>query len=279
MPALQSRRWILTWNNYPPDWKAIVQKLHENKVLEFMAGGQEIAPTTGTPHIQGFFVIPKKKSLVGLKPLIPSAWRIEKMNGRLKDNVNYCGKDGELWEVGKRPPGYGALAKPTNAELQHSSLQDLVDRDLISIYSVPRLQKARQILAQEALTKRYSTRTSTCGIWIHGPPGTGKTHEVFQMWGDDLYIKAQNKWWDGYTGQATVLLDDLDTPVLGHHLKRWMDKWAATGEIKGGTVPLIYKRFVVTSNYRPGQMWIEDQMMAQAIRRRCTMWKKNKLQI
>lgn len=46
-----------------------------------------------------------------------------------------------------------------------------------------------------------------------------------------------------------MVLDDLDTPVLAHYLKIWADKWSATGEVKHGTVPLNYERFIVTSNF------------------------------
>ncbi len=45
-----------------------------------------------------------------------------------------------------------------------------------------------------------------------------------------------------------MLLDDHDNPCLGHFLKIWCDKYAATGEVKGGTIPLLHRNFVVTSN-------------------------------
>lgn len=47
-------------------------------------------------------------------------------------------------------------------------------------------------------------------------------------------------------------MDDLDFnggQVLGHYMKIWGDKWACTGEVKGGTIPLNHQRIVVTSNY------------------------------
>lgn len=68
-------------------------------------------------------------------------------------------------------------------------------------------------------------------------------------WGSDYYVKQQNKWWDGYTGQKVVILEDLDSSSLGHQLKEWADSWGCLGEYKGGTVALSYTHFIVTSNF------------------------------
>lgn len=115
---------------------------------------------------------------------------------------------------------------------------------------------------------------SVRGVWIYGPPGTGKTHSVISEH-PGLYWKQQNKWWDGYQGEEIVLLDDLDSACLGHHLKRWLDKYACTGEVKGGTVSLQHKTFYITSNYTPEDLWPEDAVMCEAVRRRCKMIHKD----
>ena len=109
--------------------------------------------------------------------------------------------------------------------------------------------------------------TDVKGTWIYGPPGTGKSHKARADY-PDAYLKAQNKWWDGYTGQSAVILDDLDHDALGHHLKIWLDKYACTGEIKGSTVPLQHTAMIITSNYSIEDLF-KDPVMAAAIRRRC----------
>ena len=108
------------------------------------------------------------------------------------------------------------------------------------------------------------------GIWIIGPPGVGKTHSVISA-EPSLYRKAQNKWWDGYVGQPAVLIDDFDETgaSLHHYLKLWADRWAHTGEIKGGHVPLCYDRLYVTSNFSLDQVFKGQPLVTlEALKRR-----------
>lgn len=67
-----------------------------------------------------------------------------------------------------------------------------------------------------------------------------------------------------------MILDDFDKggACLGHYLKIWTDRYACTGETKGGQIPLNYDKFIITSNYTPEQLWPEDATLVQAIRRR-----------
>lgn len=98
------------------------------------------------------------------------------------------------------------------------------------------------------------------GIWINGPPGIGKSYFVrnfFSKYGP-IFIKPQNKWFDGYNGEELILLDDLDHfggQTLAHYIKIWCDKYPCTGEVKGSTVPLLHKYFIITSNYSISEMW------------------------
>ena len=44
-------------------------------------------------------------------------------------------------------------------------------------------------------------------LW--GPSGTGKSRWVAATWPDAFWKAPESKWWDGYSGQETVVLDDF----------------------------------------------------------------------
>ena len=58
-------------------------------------------------------------------------------------------------------------------------------------------------------TEDYSSDTVR-RIWIWGPSGVGKTSKVWKDYGNSLFNKAQNKWFDGYAGEETIFLDNFD---------------------------------------------------------------------
>jgi len=107
--------------------------------------------------------------------------------------------------------------------------------------------------------------------WYWGEPGTGKSHRARDLVDrEDLYVKQHNRFWDGYAGEHTVLIDDLgqQTDGLVNLLKQWADKYAFRPEVKGGTLCLIRpRRLFVTSNYPPRDIFQREQDV-QAIERR-----------
>jgi len=113
-------------------------------------------------------------------------------------------------------------------------------------------------------------------IWITGAPGIGKSRYVRDNF-DKVYLKPQNKWWDGYKQETVILLDDFDLGghFLGHYLKIWGDCYPFNAEIKGSTCVPVYDKFFITSNYLPSDIFCQgndisrhDPMIVEAITRR-----------
>lgn len=263
---LRSRGYVFTLNNYTEEEE---EKLIQTQGHMYLIYGKEVGEK-GTPHLQGFIYFKNQRSFNSVKKLLGTRYHIEKQMGTNQQAIDYCKKEGIYREIGSPP--IGQVGKKCTVEeraaknkrLRDTSLNELVDKGEISIKEVRALKNARMDLAQE--NKEY-THEGVRGEWYVGPPGTGKSHKA-RSENPGAYIKAQNKWFDGYQGEKVIILDDYDTPTLGHYLKIWTDKWSCSGEIKGGTVNLQHEKFIITSNYRIEEIWETDITLQEAIKRR-----------
>lgn len=96
---MQSKNWLFTLNNYDED---DIQKLRDlyPQDVSYLVFGRETAPSTGTPHLQGFFQCNQRKRLGGIRNWLPTA-HLEIARGSAQENRTYCTKDGEFEEFGE----------------------------------------------------------------------------------------------------------------------------------------------------------------------------------
>lgn len=102
-----SHRWMFTWNNYPADWAEVIRGRVDAVKTRFprlkWIGGEEIAPSTGTPHIQGYIeFMPPGPGQQRVRPI--SALGLPKevhwgdkdgkpCKGTRQQNIDYCSKE------------------------------------------------------------------------------------------------------------------------------------------------------------------------------------------
>lgn len=116
-------------------------------------------------------------------------------------------------------------------------------------------------------------------VHVHwGPAGTGKTHAVFERAGLDNVLKVPcpnggSHWFDGYTGQSDILLDDYYGWLPWAFFLQLLDKYPLLVPTKGGHVDFISRRIWITSNAHPRDWYKFDnnpRMSYDALRRRIT---------
>jgi len=253
-----AKRWVFTYNNYTLEIESLIKGLD----CAYCCYGREVGES-GTPHLQGCICFNTQKRLTACKKILPSAhWEI--MRGNIVEASDYCKKDGEFEEFGLMPEiDNGANEKKrwsdAIAACKAGNLDDVPDDIRLKYY------RTCKEIAKDFMVKAVDCDGVT-GVWIYGPSGTGKSRLARQDY-PDSYLKMQNKWWDGYQGEDSVILDDFDCKELGHLLKIWADRYSFVAETKGGAINIRPKKFVITSNYSIDDLFPDGELNA-AIKRR-----------
>lgn len=272
MPNLnaRSRSFCFTLNNYTQHNSPVFETLD----CRYLILGREVAPLTGTPHLQGYAYWSNPRSLRSVIAKVPGA-HVEIARGTVAENRAYCSKGGDYTEYGEPPADDYDRGEEEKArwirtlESAKKRTWSEIDADIFIRY-----YGALQRIANDFKSKPEPLN-ACCGIWIWGASGSGKSHAVEDAY-PDHYKKGHNKWWDGYSGQPIAYLDDLghgDKWLGEFYLKHWADKWPFQSESKGYSGPLRPQKFIVTSQFTIEQIWDCPETRA-ALRRRFVVIEK-----
>ena len=96
----QAKRWVFTHNN-PTEEHELHWSLFAEEYCKYLVFGREQGES-GTPHLQGCFVLHQQRRLRQLRGLVPQC-HLEVMRGSLTQATSYCIKDGDVVEFGEAP--------------------------------------------------------------------------------------------------------------------------------------------------------------------------------
>lgn len=273
----RSRSFVFTWPNYPDD--------HQDRLDErqprYVCYGYEIAPTTGTLHLQGYIYFENARTLRALRRALPGV-HIEVARGTPEQAITYCKKEGDFLEFGD-PPQTPAEIGETTVERYRVAYE--LAKEGFFFFNPGKYDE----IEPELLVRHYSTfkhisrdhmvrppqLDGVCGVWIHGAAGSGKTTAANRAY-PNAYLKPISKWWDGYQKEDTVILDDFGIYHREHttDLKHWSDFLPFIAETKGAACCIRPRRLVVTSQYTLEDIWGQDPEALAALSRRFTVIEK-----
>lgn len=264
---------VTDWNeNSIDDYKKIMKK---NKI-KFIAFGKELCPKTKTQHNQCFlyFAGVKSTSKSNLNKIAnyfgKKHCHVQPMRGSFEQNEKYCEKDGEYEKIGIEPKQglRGDLNEtkdeiidgkltPDDIALQNPMMNHMYGRTLDRIHTI-------------ALRRRWRKKQTIC-VWYYGESGAGKSHKAFDGYDPVThYVKDLTegglKWWDGYSQQDTVILNEFRGQIKFHEMLVLIDKWPHNVSIRGReSIPFTSKKIIVTSVKTPEQIYkksLDEQELA-----------------
>lgn len=96
--STRGKQFVFTWNNYTAATLQLLRDIPQT-CYHYLVYGQEVAPTTGTPHLQGYVSFVERKRIAWVRNLFQGA-HIELARGTPLQCREYCIKDGDYTEFG-----------------------------------------------------------------------------------------------------------------------------------------------------------------------------------
>ncbi|AJP36387.1 replication-associated protein [Avon-Heathcote Estuary associated circular virus 9] len=260
------RSYSFTLNNYTDDEVFALTSMCEpiNRGVKYLIFGKEIAPTTGTPHLQGCIIFTSPRSFKALKKVVPFNRANYKPTISEPGSARYCKKDGDVYEYGT-PPKQGKRSDIENVRDILTSGGNI--RDVVSTATSIQSVRMAEIHLKYFEKKRNWKPTVR---WYYGATGTGKSKTAYEECDEhDPYVAmSTGKWFEGYDAHTHVIIDDMRKDFMKfHELLRMLDRYAFMVECKGGSRQFLATDIYITSCYAPDEMFESREDVNQLIRR------------
>jgi len=235
----------------PPKW--------EDDDMKYLCYGEEYCPTSGRRHYQGCVYFYDKQSIKNAQKLlgIENSHMENIMLTDPKTCIEYCKKDGSFVEYGIKPKQGKRNDLEAVAEMittHKISVDELAVENPMLYHQYGRtLHKLEDI----ALRKKWRTEM-TLGVWYWGNTGVGKSHKAFENYNPETHYvyPYDNGWWDGYTGQENVVINDFRGCIPYNEMLQMVDKWVYCVKRRGREpAPFISKTVIITSSLPPHMVY------------------------
>lgn len=284
------RRYLFTVNNpTQSDIAAILGFINTNDQFRFCIYQGEYAPTTHTPHLQGYVEIEKNQRITWFKSNFSDRANFTTANGTSEQNVHYCSKpvmlDTNTPCMCKHckpyyEPGYpqnwlpvekfGQPATDLLGNGMWESVQNMVaagaeDKQIteqlpVMISNLNKLKDYRKVLRVDQ-RKNPNVKDperewrNIRGIWIYGPSSSGKSQAIWELF-PNLFAVGERSGFDEYSGEAVVLWDDFDPKKISFKsLLRYLDKYPVQLDCRFHNQWARYNDFFFTHINPPGVLY------------------------
>lgn len=261
--AHRARDWLFTLFDFDD-----AQRLHEriSRFARFHVFQVEQCPETDRLHVQGFLQLASPKSLASVKKALGSTTvHLEARKGTVREAIAYCSKE----ETRHSPP---LSAGRPSYQGKRTDISDFRDAVLDGATELQLLEEHPDCLAKfprfAHTVRRISATSRAASIMqdgrrvyvLVGPPGSGKSSFAWRHFGDDLWSfpvggSSSSAFFDGYTGQRHVLLDEFYGNIPFQVLNQITDRYPVNVEVKGASTAWVPEVILIASTAPPEEWY------------------------
>lgn len=219
----------------------------------YICWGEEVCPTTGKKHWQGFAIfnrtcrMPKAKAWIGAGNDI----HLETRKGSRVEARNYSIKDNKFSE-------WGLFEGRTTKDIFKLNIND-IKIEYPEFY-------CRYHRGLEKLNIDMGLVWRDVEVhWLWGPAGCGKTRSVIDK--KDVFKIDELMWWDGYNKENIILIDDVDYESFEKRrfMLNLLDGYRLRLSVKGGFVYAHWLVVYITSNWNPERLLLRDDAFERRV--------------
>jgi len=254
------RSWIFTTNNYTDEDKNNAKRLNH----KYLVYGLEVGEEKHTPHLQGYVQLKNPMTFDALNKHLQYRARIQVAKGSAAQNRTYCTKSGNFEEYGTVPSQgkRNDLNKIKEMVKQGTTMKEVC----LAADTYQTIRFAETLLKYCEKPRNFKTYV----YWFYGPTGTGKSRLAEEMFPDAYWCMDTNKWWEGYDGHKTVIINDMRGDFCKFHvLLNILDRYPFRVEVKGGSRQLLADTIIITTCKHPSELFLSrtDEDVGQLLRR------------
>lgn len=272
----QSCAWVFTLNNPTAtdvfsNWQRVPDAVFGIAQLE--------TGESGTPHLQGYVVLAKKKTRSFVRRYFSDRAYWAPRKGTHAEAVHYASKPHggcgcehcekaaklpapskqETW--GEAPKSVGQGHRSDLDTVKNAIDQGQSELEIAETFFGSWCRHHRAFSLYRMLKcKGRDPADDVMIICLYGPPGTGKTRLATKIAPDAYWLAAPNQyqgalWWDGYQGQPDLIIDEFYGWIPHPSMLRICDRNPLNVQVKSGHVHLMARRIIITSNKHPAEWW------------------------
>ncbi len=243
-PGMRQKNWCFT--DYEKCDLVAMYKEHES-TLNYICWGNEVCPTTGRKHRQGWLQLTKHTVFNTVKKLFGGKTSLFPCKGTEEQNDKYCRKDNDFQSYGE------FTTQGERTDLRHIGTMILKDGttlpEIAELYPGDYIRYHRGFGKMREIRVKMDTSTyrSLNVQVLSGETGSGKTRRAVEsggylIHGDDM------DWWDGYEQEETLIIDEYSNQLKITKLLGILDGYQLRLAIKGGFTYANWTNVIITTN-------------------------------